>query len=299
MTLPNFLLIGAAKAGTSSIHNYLKQHPDVFLSSVKEPRFFAFDARGTEQDRPRDRLWADRLVTTREEYERLFDDVAKERAIGESSTIYLASKHAASRIKRHVPHAKLIVSLRNPIDRAYSHYQMCRNLGLEPLGTFEKAVAAEKSRSTPGLIQPWEYLRRGLYFQQLRSYLELFDREQIHIVLFDDLSRDPEAVLHGFCRFLGVDDTFQSDTAKQNNVARRYRSRRLGRVISSADRAKRFVPPRLRDRARHALRRLDNLNRGAQPRLKEQTRRALAELYAEDVGELETLLGRDLSHWLA
>jgi hypothetical protein len=299
MTLPNFLLIGAAKAGTSSIHNYLKQHPDVFLSSVKEPRFFAFDARHAEQDRPWDRLWADRLVTTREEYERLFDDVAEERAIGESSTIYLASQHAASRIKHHAPHAKLIASLRNPIDRAYSHYQMCRDLGLEPLGTFEQAVAAEESRSTPGLIQPWNYLRRGLYFQQLRAYLEFFDRKQIHIVLFDDLSRDPGAVLQGFCRFLGVDDTFQFDTAKQSNVGRRYRSRRLGRVISSADRAKRFVPPRLHGRARHVLRRLDNLNREARPRLKEQTRRALVQHFAEDVGELENLLGRDLSHWLA
>lgn len=299
MTLPNFLLIGAAKAGTSSIHNYLKQHPDVFLSTVKEPRFFAFDARETEQVRPWDRHWADRLVVTKEEYERLFERVASERAIGESSTIYLASQHAASRIKHHVPDAKLIASLRNPIDRAYSHYQMCRALGLEPLGTFEEAIAAEESRSTPGLIQPWNYLRRGLYFEQLRGYLELFDREQIHVVLFEDLSRDPKAVLQSFCRFLGVDDTFQFDTAKQSNVGRQYRSRRLGRVISSADRAKGFVPQRLRGRARHVLRRLDNLNRGTQPPVKEQTRRALAEHYAEDVAELESLLDRDLSHWLA
>jgi hypothetical protein len=299
MTLPNFLLIGAAKAGTSSIHNYLKQHPDIFLSMNKEPRFFAFDARETKQDRPWDRLWADRLVVTKDGYESLFDDVAGERAIGESSTIYLASQHAASRIKHHVPNAKLIASLRNPIDRAYSHYQMCRDLGLEPLGTFEEAIGAEESRSSPGLIQPWNYLRRGLYFQQLRGYLERFDREQIKVVLFEDLNRDPNAVLQSFCAFLGVDDSFEFDTSKQSNVGRQYRSRGIGRMISSANRAKRFVPPGLRGQARDVLRGLKRLNQGSRTSMKEQTRRALAEHYAEDVANLETLLDRDLSHWLA
>lgn len=299
MTLPNFLLIGAAKAGTSSIHNYLKQHPDIFLSPTKEPRFFAFDARETKQDRPWDHLWADRLVVTIDAYERLFDDVSGERAIGESSTIYLASQHAASRIKHHVPNAKLIASLRNPIDRAYSHYQMCRDLGLEPLGTFEEAISAEESRSTPGLIQPWNYLRRGLYFHQLRGYLEHLDRDQLKIVLFEDLNRDPDDMLADFCSFLGVDDSFEFDTSKQSNVARQYRSRRIGRMISSANRAKRFVPPRLRGQARGVFRGLERLNQGSRAPMKQQTRRALAEHYAEDVASLETILDRDLSHWLA
>ena len=299
MTLPNFLLIGAAKAGTTSIHNYLKQHPDIFLSSNKEPRFFAFDGRTEEQDRPWDRLWADGLVVTADAYERLFDEVRGETAIGESSTIYLASRHAASRIKHHVPNVKLIASLRNPIDRAYSHYQMCRDLGLEPLSTFEDAIADDEERSGPGLIQPWNYLQRGLYHQQLGVYLRLFEREQLHVVLFEDLTQDPKAVLNGFCAFLGVDDSFEFDTSEQRNVGPQYRSRRMGRLISSADRAKRFVPSQLHGHARNVVQGLKSLNQGDQKPMKAETRRALVAHFAVDVGNLESLLARDLSHWLS
>jgi hypothetical protein len=297
MTLPNFLLIGAAKAGTSSIHNYLKQHPEIFLSENKEPRFFAFDGRTAHQDRPWDRLWADSIVVAQDAYESLFDGVRGEKAIGESSTIYLASPHAASRIKHHVPQAKLIASLRNPIDRAYSHYQMCRARGLEPLETFEEAIAAEQARSNPGLIQPWNYLQRGLYYEQLRTYLELFDREQIHIVLFEDLKRDSHAVLKNLCAFLGVDDSFEFDTSKKKNVRHQYKSRRLERVLSSTSRAKPLVPGELHGPARNVLQGLRRLNWGRRDPMKEQTRRMLARRYAEDITNLGMLIDRDLSHW--
>ena len=143
MPMPNFLVIGAAKSGTTALYHTLKQHPQIFMSPVKEPHFFAFEGERPVYCGPGDReLFNPRVVFRLEDYVRLFDGLRAQTAVGEASVQYLMrSDAAAARIRQHIPRAKLIAILRQPADRAYSHYIMLRSQGLERL-SFTQALAA-------------------------------------------------------------------------------------------------------------------------------------------------------------
>ena len=187
MTLPNFVVVGVAKAGTSSLHGYLRQHPDVFMPQMKDPGFFAFN----NQADP----WRYK-VTSREAYEALFADVRGERAIGEVSDTYFDSKVAPANIKAAIPDARLIVSLREPASRAFSLYHMMlRNRGMNEGLSFLEA------------LERGEGLRLG-YHDSLKAYFDHFDRSRIRVVLFDDLTRNTLATVQSLFGFLGIDSGF-------------------------------------------------------------------------------------------
>ena len=122
MTMPNFLIIGAMRAGTTSLYHYLKQHPQVYMSPVKEPRFFALEGEKPDPGRPTDERLMNHSITDIEAYRALFQAVSKETAIGEASPLYLYSPKAPERIRHYIPDAKLIAVLRDPVERAYSHF---------------------------------------------------------------------------------------------------------------------------------------------------------------------------------
>src|SRR4051812_10132551 len=197
MTLPNFIIIGAAKAGTTSLYHYLRQHPDVFMSAVKEPRYYWQE--GVAEGRLE--------IFGREAYERLFSDVTSQRAVGEATTHYLNSPTAAERIAADLPDVKLIVSLRNPADRAYSSY----------LGRLQ---GGEERRGVDEAMQPGSYyVESSRYYASLSRYFERFDRSRIKVLLFDDLVASPRAVMRDVYEFLGVDSTFEVDVAISHNRA--------------------------------------------------------------------------------
>ena len=134
MAMPNFLIIGAAKSGTTALYHSLKQHPQIYMSPVKEPRFFAFEGETPRFCGPGDDRFVRKFVTNFEDYLRLFEAVTDQIAIGEASTVYLTMSETSSRrIRHHLPHAKLIAVLRHPADRAYSQYQVRFSSGLEKL----------------------------------------------------------------------------------------------------------------------------------------------------------------------
>lgn len=224
MTLPNFLIIGGVKCGTSSLYRYLNQHPAVFMPTrLKEPRFFCYD--GTERDFRIN-------VKTLEEYESLFDEVTTETAIGEASPHYLSTPHAAPAIKQLIPHAKLIASLRNPIDKAHSLYLMrMREHGMFNGMTFLEAIAAE-----PRLM--------GGYAEHLERYYKLFPREQIKVVLFEDLVKDATQVVKGLFEFLEVDPGFTPDVSDVFNPGGVPKNKLLFKVLNNrtARRLKAYFP---------------------------------------------------------
>jgi Sulfotransferase family len=294
--MPNFLVIGAAKSGTTALHHYLAQHPEIFVSNPKEIRFFPFENQNPTFCGPTDHLSV--FVTKIEDYVPFFEAAADYRARGESSPVYLYYPRAAERIQHHIPNAKLIVILRHPADRAYSHYLMLRRDGVEPL-TFPEAIAAEDQRVSDGWAHHWHFRRRGYYASQLKPYFDIFKREQLRIHLFEDFVSDARGVLQDIFRFLDVDDTFVPDTSLRHNESRLPRSPALHGFLTQSRTTKNLLKPLVPFELRQMIRgHIDRRNLVNPPPLTKELRRDLIEVYREDILELQTMLQRDLSHWL-
>ena len=298
---PTFLVIGAYKAGTTSIHHYLKQHPQVFMSRIKEIRFLAYAG---HQQVPLSAVQKAALqwpVRSLADYEALFDQAANHQARGDVSPCYLAyAKQSIVGIKTYVPQAKLIVVLRHPADRAYSSYTYIVNLGREAELDFRRAVHRELDNGGPRTDgRQHHYLAENLYFDFLRQYFQQFPREQIQVHLYDDLIRDGSGLMKNIFRFIGVDDTFTPNTSKQLNTAA------WSRVP--------FTPPVTRKVEHMALRLIqrlpdplgERLAKGFMrliwtrpPPLDPAIRHQLTQIFREDILKVQDLIGRDLSSWL-
>ena len=297
MTLPNFLIIGAQKAGTSAIYAYLSQHPQVFASEIKEPAFFAFEGLDLSFAGPDDARALRYIVRDIERYRELFRKAGSRARAGEASTMYLYAPRAAERIRHYIPNAKLIAVLRDPVDRAYSAYRHLVRDGRETV-SFEEGLAAEPSRTAANWHPIFHYKQRGFYYAQLRRYFELFSREQIAVYTYDEFKAAPQALLKAMFAFLDVDPDFQPDMSVLHNVSGIPRSRLLHAIIGRPSRvkdlAKRLLPARA---ARlHAALMSRNIKVSG-PKMAPETERALREEYREDIVQLESLIGRDLSAW--
>jgi len=299
MTLPNFLIIGAAKSGTTAIYTYIKQHPQIFMSEMKELRYFSYVQDPVLQP-PKDYIHPS--ITTLDEYENHFKSVTNEVVIGESSPTYLYTPGTAERIKAVIPDAKLFAILRNPIDRAYSAYTHALREWKEPAGSFSLALREEESRIAAGYGMLWHYKRAGLYHQQLMRFFNTFDKNKIKIVLYDDLVSNTNELLVEIFRFLEVDDKFQPDTSRRPNVSGFPKSERFHLFLkmifihdNPIKRLSRVVfPKKLRRNVMESVR-SQNLEKRAMP---EEIRKELSAYYQEEIQLLEELLCRDLSHWI-
>lgn len=296
MSLPNFLIIGAAKAGTSSLHYYLSQHPQIFMPDLKEPKFFALAGEELNFQNPDQAINYD-SITRLDEYKNLFKDVNGEIAVGEASPIYLYSEKAAHRIRRHIPDAKLIVILRNPIERAFSCYTHLRREGYETL-SFEAALEMEEQRIKNNWAHLWHYKQAGFYSKQLKPYLNLFERNQIKILLFDDLCKDSTALLREIYDFLGAETDFIPDLEKRN-VSGMPKSLLLQKLLFRGNFVRdAFLSIFPRSLYRDVAKRIKQWNRGAKPALNPNTRNHLKSVYRDDILELQELIQKDLSMWL-
>jgi hypothetical protein len=303
MTLPNFLVIGAAKCGTDSLCNYLGQHPKVFMSQNKEPNFFIAEGQqAIPYQGPGDKkvltdwgMW----VSTLDRYEALFSHVTTEEAIGEGTTWYLYDGRAAHKIHAHIPRAKLIAVLRNPVDRAYSAYTMLLRDGREPLRDFARALEAEDERVCWNWEPMWHYRRMGFYASQLQCYFDIFDQAQIHVVLYDDFTARPGDVTRDLFRFLEVDDEFEPDTSTRYNVSLVPRHQTYHMLIAGENPVKTVVKSVLPGGVRQRVKaRLITPNLTRPTPLAPEVRASLVEVFRSDILQLQELINRDLSHWL-
>lgn len=299
MTLPNFLMIGAQKSGTTAIYAYLAQHPQVFMSEIKEPGFFAFEGQKADFAGPGDAKAERYRVRDLTRYRNLFRDVTGRIRVGEGSNVYLYVPQSPGRIRSYVPDAKLIAVLRDPVDRAYSAYRHLVRDGREPLGSFEDALAAEPARIAANWHPHWHHRQRGFYYAQLKRYYDLFTRDQIAVYTYDEFKANPREVLRSIFLFLGIDPDFAPDMSVRHNVSGLPKSRLLHAVLvrpsGARDFIKRLLPVGPRRRLRAALMRQNIV--ASEPKVAVETRRALREDYWEDILKLETLLDRDLSAW--
>jgi len=302
MRWPTFLVIGAAKAGTTSLYHYLSQHPQVFMGG-REPGFFAFEGETLTFEGPGDaRITEPHPANDKEAYGALFEAAPADSVLGEASPIYISSSTAPHRIQHYLPEAKLIAILRHPAERAFSNYCHLLREGRETLG-FAEALEAEESRKQANWAPAWQYKSRGFYHRELSPYYTLFDPEQIRVYLFEDLISDPIGLMQEIFRFVGADATFTPDTKVRYNMTGVPRSRILHSLCkrfleASPDSAlKKHIPKRWLDPVHHSLMTLRNRNL-RKLRLDPGIRAQLVEDYRDEILALQALIGRDLSHWL-
>lgn len=297
MTMPNFLIIGAPKAGTTALYNYLKEHPQIYMSPIKEPKFFALEGEEINFQGPRD-MTKD-YITDIESYRNLFKNVSNEIAIGEASPWYLHIPQSSQRIHHYIPDVKLIAILRNPVERAYSQFLSLVQRDFEPLTDFGQALAAEAERISNNWSPRWYYKERGFYYTQLQPYFNLFNRDRIKIFLYEDLKSDSSGLVKEVFNFLGVDNTFTPNISRKHNVTRVPKNRSLYRLISQPNPIKSllrpFLPPNLR---RDITSKLTDISVKSKPDIKPEIRHRLIEEYREDILRLQDLIQRDLSQWL-
>ena len=289
--LPNFIVIGAAKAGTTALYWYLAEHPQVFMTPLKETNFFAFglDPEGKPlYGNPEVYRYP---VQTLADYEKLFAEAGDARAVGEASPIYLECPQAAGRIRGLIPRARIICCLRNPVDRAYSDYQMyLRSSGqrLDPDRDLTPSAAWVHPDSH------WMEISR--YHEQLQRYFDAFPREQIHVYLFDDFRKKSLDVTQDVYRFLNVDPTIVPDMDTPHNVGGMPSSMLMEGMFTS--KAVAAVKPWIPKGAANWVRRLRTRNMRPAPPLPAELRQQLASEFRSDVAATSKLIGRSLDHWL-
>jgi hypothetical protein len=215
--LPDFLILGAPKAGTTAVYHALKQHHDVFMPQQKELRFFAFDGMKIDKDDPVNR----KVVTDLGTYERHFSDAKDFQIKGEASPGYLSSEEAPGRINATVPDARLIAILRNPVERAFSHFLFAVQQGYEPRETTFLEALSDPYVDFRGFRRQRPYVTDGLYGRSLSRYLQLFDRQQIHLIKYEELKVSPQKVLGELCDFLDL-DSGGSEPGETNTVGKGY-----------------------------------------------------------------------------
>lgn len=301
MKLPNFFLVGAAKSGTTAVHVYLYQHPEIHLSFLKEPKYLSLTANKFPHTGPGDKKVDDGIVKSIDEYMNLFKDAKNEKVIGESSADYLYFHNTViPQIKTLNPNAKILIMLRNPVERAYSSYRHMIMDDREKL-SFESALKREEERMRENYEFIWFYKDVGFYYKQVNHYIDSFGRENVKICLYDDFVLDSMAVMKEIFRFLGVDEGFSPNIAVRYNVGPIVRSESFEKFLVKYDHPIKKVlrPLLLNTIGRKYTEALVNYFMFRNTfNIKPRTRKRLIGLYKKDILKLEGLIDRDLSGWL-
>lgn len=287
--LPNFFLVGAPRCGTTTLNEVLDAHPEIFMSANKEPWFYAVSERSEPFTGPGD----GQGIRSRSDYEALFATAESAVAVGEASTLYLSSDRAAERIASDVPDARIVVTLRDPVQRAFSNFSQHTWQARETLG-FEEALAAGPGRVASGWAPFWDYEALSRYGDQLENWFRVFDREQIHVILFDDLITRRADVLSDLYRHIGVDPSFRPPDAGAVNASGQPKSERLHAFLRGSSGAKRVLKALVPSKARAAMREGVDRRNVSKAELPADQRPELEARLRADLEKASDLLGTDL-----
>lgn len=304
-TWPNFIVIGAGKSGTTSLYEYFNQHPEIFMSQVKETNFFALQGETVKQkdDSPEQTHHYPWSITDEADYKALFDDVSTEKAIGEVSPMYLYNEKAAQAIKASIPDVKLIAILRQPAERLYSRYMHLVREGREPSTSFKDALDRNSI---------WwrrnDLVTEGFYGQCIKRYLDVFPSYQIKVVLYEDFRNKQQETLSEIYEFLGVSQRNITRSTVEQNKSGRIKNQFLNQLIGQNSQiisGVRKTMPNVLNRLKNnqltngLLTKMRNSNLEKTPLDKTLKKEITASIYREDILLLEQLIGKDLQHWLA
>ena len=294
---PQFLIVGAARSGTTALFQYLGEHPGLFLTEPKEPHYFALAGTTPAFTGPGDRQTINRLaVTDTEAYLALYRAARPDQVRGEASVSTMYHPAAWARIRAMNPGARLVCVLRDPVDRAFSAYGFMRTRGWEPCATFEEALADEPRRIAAGWHHIWHYTAMSRYGEQLRSALEVFPREQLLVLRHEDMTADPDAVLAQVYAHIGVPPvprTVDPDPHRSGEPRNRF----VSRVVSTHHPLKKVLSPLVPLSLRRRLRRQIVARNIVRVSYRPETRRALVAEFGPDLDVLEQVTGLDVAAW--
>ena len=284
-TLPNFFIVGAPRAGTTSLYNYLKRVSGIYMSPRKEPHYFAVPVRERYLGRPILDFGAYSSSRIHAAYLKLFENVKDEIAVGEASASYLSDPEAPGRIKEAVPDARIIMILRDPVERAYSHYLLDAGNGWQR-APFEAAARMDL------------YLEPSLYAKQAQRYLDVFGSDHVKVLIFEEFIREPRKTVSEVLQFLGVNAEIPAVVGEVYNSFTTSRWPFIGRILRSKP-ARIAMRVLIDPTTRRTLRRQVLGKKANKPPMTEETRRFLEDAFRGDVLSLEHILGRSLpwSHW--
>ncbi len=292
---PDFFIVGAPRSGTTALCNYLREHPELFISSPKEPTYFGRDL-------------TPKRFPTLESYRALFANTGKAKRAGEGSVAYLASDFAAEEIHAFNPNASIIIILRDPVEMMNSLHLKHYLMGIEPCRTLEEALAAEPGRLATGAGVPADTCakvisvrNRATYVPQVKRFLDKFGAARVKMFVFDDFKANPTRVFHETCRFLGVKDDFMP-CCTPHNVGRQVKIKRWHEFLTRSPRwaqtlVRICIPfPALRNRLQKRMVKF-NQGVGKPEAMSPELRARFKKEFAAEVEELSRLTGWDMSQW--
>ena len=285
---PSFFIVGAPKAGTSALHAFLTAHPEVCMSRIKEPNYFSHDLIAKQK-----LYYESENVKTIKEYRDLFECSDSAVIAGEASVSYLFYPDIAKRIYEFDPVSKIIISLRQPVSRAFSHYQMDFSLGLVNYD-FDTIIRNGADHPLTGIYFQ-QYVLLGDYAVQVQRYLEIFPQDQIFILLYEELAGKPDNILRDLCNFLGVNTDTKTSNLEKVNVTAAAKSSVIRKLYSSPAMRKfsnTLLSSGMKSRLREKL-----FSKESLPVLSPFAAKHLRQRYQKDLVELQKLTGKDFSYW--
>jgi hypothetical protein len=299
---PDALIIGAPKAGTSALHAALARHPQVYASVVKEPKhYMCTDAPPPAYVGPGDAHSQQEWVWRADDYAALFEPAPAGSVRLESTPFYLYLRSARRRIAEELPDAKLVVIVRDPVDRAYSNWTHLYVDGLEPEADFVAACRAEEERVRAGWAPFWHYRRMGRYGEQLADLFDHVDRDRVLVLRYFQLVSEPAKTLDTVAAFLGIEQGLVGSVPPDNSrgfVRPGLRTEVLSRAVRLGAAAGAYAPPQVWRRASRPLTRaLQHGGPDRRPRLSPEQRGELLSSCTEDIAVLEEVLGQSFDDW--
>jgi hypothetical protein len=300
---PNFLIVGAAKSGSTSLYQYLNQHPEVFMPVNKEPNYFVADyQKDMSKDCPSYKIDMKRMVFEQDNYYNLFNQVNKNhKAIGEASVTYLFKPiEAILKIKRELGDPKILIILRNPIKRAFSHYSYACELGLEKL-SFDEAISVENKRLKKKWSSTFAYINQGMFYNQVKAYKEAFSN--VHVLVLDDFLNNEQLELEKIYNYLGIDSTFKNFFGENFNASGVPKVKLIHKYLVQDNFLKKSLKSFFKnfiseENLRKIARKARVLNQGKKMIATDEENQKLKVIYTKDIECLSKLLKKDLTFWL-
>lgn len=295
----NFFIVGAAKSGTTSLYKYLNQHPDVFFPNVKEPHYYATvkSSNKSMSRKPKSgREYHDKNIDSKEDYLNLYKYSKGQKILADASPSYLWDKEAAKRIYKDNPEAKILIVIRNPVLRTHSHFLMDLKTGVQREENIIKAI--NKDLINPEKI--WGgahlYIELSLYFEQIKRYLEVFGRESVKVIVYEDLFSNIEQGLVEILNFLGIEDNSLKgiDVKTQHNVYSVPRNNFYRKIIQIKNKIddKDVIPSKLKKVVKKFI-----FQEKDKPKLTSEEIKFLYSFFEKDILNTQELLKIDLSNW--
>jgi len=296
--LPNFLIVGAAKSGTTALYHYLNQHPEVFLSPIKETNFFAQKGKKVAFKGPKDNLGTHRrTITEIGDYYNQFINVTVEKAVGEICPSYLYFEDAPKNIKEHIPEVKIIVILREPVARAFSAWVHLTRDGREHL-SFEEALSDEPRRIKENWAEIWHYKEESKYYDQLKRYYDSFPKENIKVFIYEEFKENPLAVYSELCKFIDVDSRFTPDMSSEHNKGEIPKNKIIWNLMMKQNIWKtlfnHLMPIKIRKMIKEKI---EARNVNKKPQLDKNKRKELSVQFRDEINKIEQLIEQDLTVW--